>query len=227
MKVWRRILPVCFFGLETVAYIRFLTWDLAGGHNSNWIKFGGILLCLAFALWAGTLPGGEKLTGLALALTAGADVFLLLLDRYYLLGVGLFCLVQVCYGVRIFQASGGRSWWAVRLAMGGCALFVLHALGLLTVLNGLALLYFTNFLCNALVSWFCPGRGARLLSVGLCLFLCCDLCVAVFQNPGLFPPELSAFSRIGMWLFYLPGQVLIALSALPDSQVGGVPHENQ
>lgn len=88
---------------------------------------------------------------------------------------------------------------------------------LLSPLNAVSLFYFTNFLCNVLQSWSLRGRGTRLFSAGLTLFLCCDLCVGVFNQPGLFPQALDAFARVGMWLFYLPAQVLIALSGLPDS----------
>lgn len=218
----RRLVPALFLILETGLYVTFLVWDLrGGGAGSNGIKYLGILLCLVFALWAGTRPGGEHLTGLALAVTAVSDVFLLLLNRNYLLGVGLFCVVQLCYGIRIFRANGGKSWWALRLGLSGAALVGLRTLGLLDRLNGLALVYFSNFLCNVLSSLACRGVRARQLSVGLSLFLCCDLCVGAFQNPALVPPALADFAWIGMWLFYLPGQVLVALSALPEP-AGGV-----
>lgn len=216
-----------FLVLEGGIYLSFLVWDLlVGGSGANFIKFCGILLCLAFALWAGTKPGGEGLTALALAFTAAADVLLLLLDRDYLLGVGLFCLVQLCYGVGIYRKSG-RGWWAGRLGLSLLSLAALARLGLLTPLNGLALVYFSNFVCNALASFGCRGRRARQFSAGLCLFLCCDVCVAGFQHPELVPPALAAFDRVGMWLFYLPGQVLIALSARPEAEFGGVSHQDQ
>lgn len=66
----------------------------------------------------------------------------------------------------------------------------------------------------------------RLFSIGLWLFLCCDLCVGLFQNPQLVPPAVSAFVSVGMWLFYLPAQVLIALSGANPSS-GGFSHETK
>ena len=104
---------------------------------------------------------------------------------------------------------------------------LLAALGILTPLNALALAYFSNFLCNTIQSWALPGRRLRLFSLGLTLFLCCDICVGVFNSPGIAPGWLEHFSGIGMWLFYLPGQVLIALSALPDAVLRGHDYENQ
>ena len=66
----------------------------------------------------------------------------------------------------------------------------------------------------------------RLFSIGLWLFLCCDLCVGLFQNPQLVPPAVSAFVSVGIWLFYLPAQVLITLSGANPSS-GGFSHETK
>ena len=66
-----------------------------------------------------------------------------------------------------------------------------------------------------------------LFRLGLALFLCCDVCVGAFNAPGLFPVPVTAFARVGMWLFYLPGQVLIALSALPEPILRGKENENK
>ena len=210
---------------EAILYAAFLMWDVTiGGRGSNPIKFAGILLCLVYSLYL-SYQGGCRLVSAALALTALADVFLLLLDMDYALGVLLFCAVQGLYFLRIVR-SGGRSLWGLRVALFILALFVLQGLGLLFPLNVLALFYFTNFFCNALASLSCSGRSMRLFSIGLWLFLCCDLCVGLFQNPQLVPPAVSAFVSVGMWLFYLPAQVLIALSGANPSS-GGFSHETK
>lgn len=208
---------VLFLGLQGVLYLLFLSGDLTGvGTWTVPVKYASILLCLLFSLgWS--LNGGDKLVSTALVFTLGADTFLLLLNRWYILGVSLFCVVQGLYLLRIVQRNGGRSLWPVRLGLFLLSLVLLAQWDLLSPLNAVSLFYFTNFLCNVLQSWSLRGRGARLFSAGLTLFLCCDLCVGVFNQPGLFPQALDAFARVGMWLFYLPAQVLIALSGLPDS----------
>ena len=217
MTMLRRPGVLPFLAAETALYAAFLWRDLtAGGAGANSIKYASILLCALFAvLWA-LAGGGDRLTAGALVLTAGADVFLLLLDAHYGWGLLLFCGVQLCYFLRLYPKKR-RSLWGARLGLFLLSLGALRFLGLLTALNVLALFYFSNFLCNALLSLGCPGRRARIFSAGLCLFLCCDLCVAAYQFPGSLPDAVFQAARVGMWLFYLPGQVLIALSGLPES----------
>ena len=224
MRLSHRVLPL-FLTVEAILYAAFLVWDVTiGGRGSNPIKFAGILLCLVYSLYLGHL-GGSRLVPAALALTALADVFLLLLDADYALGILLFCAVQGLYFVRIVR-SGGRSLWGLRLGLFLLSLVVLNLLGLLIPLNILALFYFTNFFCNALASLGCSGWPRRLFSIGLWLFLCCDVCVGLFQNPQLVPPAMSPFVSVGMWLFYLPAQVLITLSGANPSS-GGFSHETK
>ena len=221
----RRALTL-FLSVEALLYAAFLTWDLTvGGRGSNPIKYAGILLCLAYSLYL-ERRGGSRLVPAALAFTALADVFLLLLDRHYALGILLFCVVQGLYLVRIVRHPRGRSLWGLRAVLFLLALLVLKGLGLLIPLNILALFYFTNFFCNALASLGCPGRNMRLFSVGLWLFLCCDLCVGLFQSPELTSPAVEAFVRVGMWLFYLPAQILIVLSGA-NQPFGGTPYETK
>ena len=206
-----------FLLTEGLLYGAFLYWDLTvGGPGSNLIKYASILLCALFSMGWALLGGGERLVAAALALTAGADTFLVALVDHYVLGMALFCAVQLCYLLRVRRMSG-RSWPWGRLVLCLLSLAGLRALGLWNLLDGLALVYFSNFLCSALLSLSCQGKRARWFSAGLFLYLCCDVCVAFFQFPQLLQAAAYAFVRVGMWLFYLPGQVLIVLSGLPDS----------
>ena len=70
---------------------------------------------------------------------------------------------------------------------------------------------------NVFLSWRrLHGRGGRLLAVGLTLLLCCDVCVGLHNLSGPVPAAVTAFADVGMWLFYLPSQVCVALSAAPE-----------
>lgn len=216
MKWMRRSSVAAFLVIQGILYFLFLSLDLAGaGNKTILLKYSSIVLCLLFsAYWS--ISGGDKLVTAALALTLGADTFLLLLDRDYQLGVLLFCGVQGVYLMRIYQKNGGNSLWAVRLGCCLLAYLVLWKTGWMNLLNALAVLYVTNFIWNAIQSLNLSGFRSRLFSTGLILFLCCDLCVGVFNQPNLFPDSWYLFATVAMWLFYLPAQVLIVLSGLTD-----------
>lgn len=204
-----------FLSLEGTLYALFLGMDLAGlGAWSIWPKYAGILLCLALS-WAISARGGAPLVAPALTLTALADLFLLVLGRFYLLGVALFLVVQTLYLLRLRGAGAGPALGLRTLLSLALGLLVWKA-GLLSPLNLLCALYFAQLLSNACLSWTLRGARQRAFSLGLTLFVGCDLCVGLFNLPGLVPEAIHSFAQLGMWLFYLPSQVLITLSAIPE-----------
>lgn len=197
--------------MEGVLYAAFLALDLTGRDGASVpIKYGGVLLCLLFAL--ACIPrGGDRLVPLALVLTAGADWFLLVRNDSYAVGIALFLGVQTVYYLRL-RGHGTSDAYPLRAGLALGAGLALYALRLASPLNLLAGLYFSQLLSNTLLAWTQKGRRWRIFAVGLTLFVGCDLCVGLFNVlPGDHPlyPAVS----VGMWLFYLPSQVLIALSA--------------
>ena len=206
-----------FTVLEGCLYAAFLALDLFW-PGSGWdipLKYLSILLCFLFVLRVGRGTDGALMKA-ALGFTLAADLFLLVLDRWYPAGVACFCVVQLLYLTRI--AAVRREQFPLRLALRG--LLVLAAwvtagwLGALDGLTALSLFYFSQLAVNALESLTLrpPYRG---FGVGLLLFVCCDLCVGLQNLSTWFPAAggpLVQFARVGMWLFYLPSQVLISLS---------------
>ena len=211
----RRVTPALlssFLSLEGVIYACFLVLDLTGrGEQTVSLKYAGVLLCLGFSLL-----GEDRLVPLALALTAGADWFLLVRNGRYLLGVALFLCVQTVYYVRLRRA-GADSAWPLRSALALGAGLGVCALHMASPLNLLAALYFSQLLANALLAWPRKGRRWQAFALGLTLFAGCDLCVGLHNTLPPGHPRYFAVS-VGMWLFYLPSQVLIALSALPEKE---------
>ena len=100
-----------------------------------------------------------------------------------------------------------------RAALSAVLLLALLRLGLFAPVTAAGALYLSHFIFNVVQSFSLRGTGGRLFSWGLLLYFCCDLCVGVFNAAQLFPRPLFQFAQVGMWMFYLPGQVLIALSA--------------
>ena len=207
----RNFVTVLFLTLEGLLYAAFLILDLQGRRGDTLaLKYAGILLCLCFAL----LRGG-RLIAAALALTAAADWFLLIRGDHLFLGVGIFLCVQSLYALHLRRAGAGSVW---PLRVGLALLFVLAAflLELANPLNLLALVYFSQLVSNAVLAWTCPAM--KRFALGLTLFIGCDVCVGLFNTPFLSGGLFSLVS-MGMWLFYLPSQVLIALSVLPQKEV--------
>ena len=205
-------LRAVFLSAEGVLYALFLALDLTGrGGQSVPIKYAGIVLCLAYSLL-----GTDRLVPLALALTAGADWFLLVRNDQYLLGIALFLAVQTVYFLRLRRAGADRAWPLRSVLALGAGLGV-YALGMASAVNLAAALYFSQLAANALSAWTLKGERWRAFALGLTLFVGCDVCVGLFN---VLPPGSAPYFAVsvGMWLFYLPSQVLIALSAFPGKE---------
>ena len=130
-----------------------------------------------------------------------------------LLGVGLFLVVQALYALRLYRANA-RWGWGLRLVLALVFPLALFPLRLVTPLNVLALLYFSQLVSNTLLAWRTPSL--RRFAVGLTAFIGCDICVGLFNAIPL-PAGAFFLVSVGMWFFYLPSQVLIALSAMEVS----------
>lgn len=196
--------------LSGLFWVTFLLLDVTRTADSTWIKFASICLCAVTALLgAGSLDG--KLVAAALCFTVGADWFLLVRDAHYLVGIALFLVAQMLYALRIYRLEEKPS---PLLFLRGALLFLCGA-GMVIEFSLLplwaALLYFSS-LCINTVEAFSLGPSRRRFAMGLLLFVCCDLCVGAWNVSLFLPDPLVAFVRVGMWLFYLPSQVLIVLS---------------
>lgn len=194
-------------------YLAFLALDLLGQtEHSVWLKYAGILFCLTFSLLL--LPfGGDRLIPLALLFTSAADWFLLVRNNRLLLGVALFLCVQNLYFLRLYRAGGSCRLLWLRIPLAAAFSLPLALIpGMFTPLNLLAVFYFSQLLSNTILAWTLPAL--RIFAFGLTLFVGCDICVGLLHAFTL-PPALFPLISVGIWFFYLPSQILIALSALP------------
>lgn len=208
----------CFLCIEVFLYGFFLYCDLADLPTlGTLLKYTALLGCLLTSLCS-CVSRDSLLVASALSFTAAADLFLLVLNRWYICGVALFCVVQCLYARRLYLLDRSSFSMTGRVLFSGAAILLLAGTNLLDPLSALICLYFPQLVCNAIQSLYLPRcRSNYLFSIGLWLFVACDLCVGLYNSTLYFSsPLLSTFSslvQIGMWLFYLPSQVCIVLSA--------------
>lgn len=205
---------IVFWSLEALLWLGYLAIDLYQLGNSSTVKFTAILVCASYAVWQARDQDGW-LIAWALALSVLADVFLLMLDRWYEIGVGIFLIVQIIHTLRLCGLRGlhPRADLILRMIIAALAVAATVQFGFLAMLSAAYISWFGLNVAEALI--FARAKRsstAALYAAGLILYFCCDLCV------GLNNLSPSPITNIAMWAFYLPGQVLIASSAyLEDS----------
>lgn len=188
---------------------------------SNRLKFLGIAvntLVLLLMLFEGARPRSRcRWIVLALLLTLTADVFLILLDTHYLLGVCLFCAVECCYALFLTDKNHRARDVCLRLGIYAAVCAVLWGMGVLDSLTLASAFSMVQLSLNVLFAWTRRGHkpGRTMLALGLSLFWCCDACVGL-RNIGAylpgFPMQIASAAAAAIWWFYLPAQVLILLS---------------
>lgn len=137
-------MTAAFLGLEAALYAVFLTMDLTGGSGDP-VKYASIAVCLVFSVLF-ACRGGSRLMPAAMALTLGADTFLLLLNDHYGAGVALY-LLRRRKGMALCRFGGrGPGFWAA------CGLG-----GLFVIVGGLAALDFDRAF-TVFHTIFFPGK---------------------------------------------------------------------
>ncbi len=205
-----------FVGIELILYGLILT---SGGQLLIWSEFISIILCFLFAL----LNFKDPLVILGLSMTVCADFCLVVCDPIQQLwGMVFFLTAQSFYAVKLHRQGLHKGFLWVRLGLSVAAVAVsLLVLGeKADALALVSMLYYVNLIMN-MVCAFVHFRNNRLLAIGFVLFILCDTVIGLqVAAAGYLPiPESSVIHKIIFsgfhlsWFFYLPSQVLIALSS--------------
>jgi len=163
---------------------------------------------------------------LAMFITVIADLCLVIFD-FYILGVVFFSLVQIAYSVR-HTTKNVRVTIINFFVVFLCIVFLYMMASLfikeINILLPISLFYFICLIISvnkAIKVWknnLYPFPSKYMIVFGMILFLLCDLCVALSNATVLFPLagnsmiRLQEISSFLIWFFYLPSQVLLALS---------------
>lgn len=197
------------------------------------IKYFSIVLCFLLAMLSTRNSFKHRvntadilLLRLGMFITVIADLCLVIFD-FYILGVVFFTLVQITYAVRYNTRK-------LKATLINCLiifLFIVCSYELVNlfivkvnILLPISLFYFiclTLSVSKAIKVWkndLYPSTSKYMIVVGMILFLLCDLCVAL-SNITLLSPIAGYFLRsfeeicpFLVWVFYLPSQLLLALS---------------
>jgi YhhN-like protein. len=193
------------------------------------------VLCFIIVLLIGNSGHDEKDTKLlqiAFFFTVIADVFLVILD-YNWLGIFSFCFVQGMYILR--HSRGAKEKCKIYKIILCIILIAIVAEGVIRNLNivsiewnrtreGLVIIgtvYLTLLCCSLSTAWktlngkFYPKYTAFLISIGMTLFFLCDINVGISGIASSIiakESQIESYSRFLVWIFYLPSQVLLALS---------------
>lgn len=217
LKLARKTAVAAFVAIELVLYYFILT---AGGNLLVWSSFSAILLCFLFAAFM--YIKSDNILVVALFCTTLADYCLVIMgSSQRFMGMVFFFAVQMLYALRLLIRHKNRWLYAIRIA-----LTLLSPILVCSVLGEkadrlaiISVMYYINLIFNIVVSAKNFGRN-RLFTVALVLFLLCDTVVGLqVASEGYLPIAEGSilhnvlFSGFNLsWFFYLPSQVLIALS---------------
>lgn len=198
--------------------------------SSSIIKFLSMILVLIICLMTSSNAIYSKdvfLLKIGLFITIIADIFLLLFDNHYIIGIGLFCIVQILYLIR--YSDKGTKIIIRNFGIIFITLFIIYILInqfiikidfliIIALYYAICLLSSTNKAIHLHKYKSYPNLNSRMIALGMILFLLCDINVALYNIPKFMVISnnlsipLNNISPIFMWLFYLPSQVLLALS---------------
>lgn len=207
------------FVFITIEVLLFVVLMVTG---SNTISFTSIGVAFGFSLVQRKNNDGLLLS-LSLLFALIAEYFLTIAQENLEIGMAVFVVSQLINAIRLSAQNSPQSHIVhalivlLLLTTGylGCFIFVgINA----PVLYWISILYFSLLLSNTIIS-FLNYRNNPLFAIGLILFLFCDITIGIdyigvifhFEN-NIFFQFLESIPFNLPWLFYLPSQVLIALS---------------
>ena len=215
-KKW--ISVALFLLLEAVLYGLILT---RGGKLLIWSEFISIVLCFLFVL--SMVRRETVLLACGLAFTVCADFCLVMCDPIQQLGgMIFFSCTQICYWLKLQRIQYRKSWLIARIVL----ILAVEAVAVCILKENtdplalVSMFYYVNLVMN-MVESFVQFRHSPLFAIGLVFFILCDTVIGLQVAAGGYLPipegsfiHKLIFSGFHLsWFFYLPSQVLIALSS--------------
>ena len=219
-----------------VLYILFLYMDFYGTQvfsTSKYIKYSCIILCFLLSIFNTTSTSkyifnfsDRSLLQWGMFITVIADLCLVIFN-YYVFGIVFFSIVQIIYSVRYTPKK--RKVTIINFFIYFlCIVFLFLLASLLfkevNIIVPISLFYAICLLTSvtkaikSFKSNLYPFPNKYMIVFGMILFLLCDICVALSNLAVILPlttPFILSLQQIAsflIWMFYLPSQLLLALS---------------
>ena len=215
---------ILFILIHSILYLFIYAFKIITGKTETIADYIVVISCFLFSLVYFIIKRNSNtlIFVIAFLFTILADTNLLILDDNYELGVLAFIIVQFAYFWYILKNMYTKDNYgyliAIRLitiVIGVIASLIVQTDKLLVCL---VIIYISNLVINLIIS-IIPRKRNLLFSLGLFLFLLCDICVGCYNigdiidiyNTSLFYKIANLPFNIA-WLFYHPSQVLLAIS---------------
>ncbi|MCM1438365.1 MAG: lysoplasmalogenase [Roseburia sp.] len=231
----KNVIFAAFVLVQTVIYIVYNIISATNPRDPIEVKYAGILLCLAVtAVMVYFNRDADSVIAVAAMLfTAISDLFILVLDKYFEVGLATFLVAHTLYFYRLYHGRVKKIWIsaAVRAAVSGVLIGLCCGLFTPNLLVVEACVYLVMLVGNCIEALIMCNRGLKniLFSIGLMLFLGCDICVGL-KHGSLLGVNLSQrvydFVVYMIWVFYLPSQVLITTALIRKGACFGTLTEN-
>lgn len=213
----QKILLITFVFVEALLYYIILT---SRGNTLVVCSFTSIVLCFVYALL--NVDQHNVLFVIALGCTVAADSFLVICTPIQRLwGMVFFLAAQCLYAAALHIRRKSKIMMIVRLVLTSVAVFItVFALkGETDVLSIVSLCYYANLIMNLIAAAMLYNEN-RLLLFAFLLFILCDTIIGLQVASDLYLSAIKGtfiydiiFCGFNLsWLFYLPSQVLLALS---------------
>lgn len=215
---------ILFILIHLILYLFIYEFKIITGKTETIADYIVVISCFLFSLVYFIIKRNSNtlIFVIAFLFTILADTNLLILDDNYELGILAFIIVQFAYFWYILKNMYTKDNYgyliAIRLitiVIGVIASLIVQIDKLLVCL---VIIYISNLVINLIIS-IIPRKRNLLFSLGLFLFLLCDICVGCYNIGDIIDiSNTSLFYKIAnlpfniAWLFYHPSQVLLAIS---------------
>ena len=217
-------LVAVFASIEAIFLPLILTLS---GVTVKILSFCSIVLAFCFSLLFLSFKKKNFFIQIGLFFTVMADIFLVLVEpQLQALAMSFFSLAQLAYFSKLLYETQSKK---LRLAnlISRCLLVVIVQIITILVVGEktdylalISMFYYTNLILNIVFAFF-NFRQNPYFAVGMVLFALCDTIIGLQVAIGTYIiiPESSfiykfVFSSFNWaWLFYLPSQTLISISA--------------